>query len=111
MVIGPPSGRPSHRLATAWRVATLRVGPRFARSSRSDPPAVVGGAGAGAEAAQRAFVAHGVGALEDPVLPRGQAGEDLRLHGLRADEAEVGLEAREGVRGEAVALFQHEPDL
>ena len=58
---------------------------------RARPPhtlvAVVGRARAGAEAAQRAVGADGVGALEDPVLPRREAGEDLRLHRLRADEA------------------------
>src|SRR3954462_14334420 len=32
---------------------------------------------------QCAFFTDGVGALEDPVLPRGQPAEDLRLHGLR----------------------------
>src|SRR5919201_178081 len=43
----------------------------------------------GAVAAQRARFTDRVGALEDPVLPRGQAREDFRFHGLGADEAQV----------------------
>src|SRR5437016_820985 len=38
---------------------------------------------AGTVAAQRAGFADGVGALEDPVLPRGEAREDLGFHSLR----------------------------
>src|SRR5438067_2001658 len=36
---------------------------------------------------QRALLADGVGPLEDPVLPGGEAAEDLGLHRLRAGEA------------------------
>src|SRR5262252_2954324 len=38
---------------------------------------------AGAVALERALLADGVGALENPVLPRGEAREDFRFHGLR----------------------------
>src|SRR6187397_2847489 len=74
----------------------------------SDPPVVEVGPRPGAEAAQRTVLAHGVGPLEDPVLPGGQPAEDLRLHGLGADEAEAGLHAGERVGTEAVALLDHE---
>ena len=64
-----------------------------------------------AEAPQGTLGAHGVGPLEDPVLPGGQPAEDLGLHGLGPGEAEVGLHAREGVRREAGALLEREPHL
>src|SRR5262249_22328983 len=60
---------------------------------------------------QRAFVADRVRALEDPVLPRRQPAEDLRLHRLRSREAEVGLETGHRVRRERGAGFDGEPDL
>src|SRR5215813_15173313 len=66
---------------------------------------------AGAVALERALLADGVGALENPVLPGGEAGEDFRLHGLRAAEAQVGLEPGEPVGGEARALLQEHADL
>jgi len=49
--------------------------------------------------------------LEDPVLPCRQAGEDLGFHGLRPDEAQVGLHAGETVGREAATLFEEHPDL
>src|SRR5262245_22305910 len=55
-------------------------------SHRSHPLRVVLRPRAGAEAAQRTLGADGIRSLEDPVLPRRQAGEDLRLHRLGADE-------------------------
>ena len=42
---------------------------------------------------QRAFFADGVRPLEDPVLPRRQPAEDLRLHRLGPGEAQVRFEA------------------
>src|SRR5438067_1309514 len=41
---------------------------------------------------QRAFLAHGIRPLEDPVLPRRQAAEDFRLHRLRPGETEIRFE-------------------
>src|SRR5215813_9784197 len=57
---------------------------------------------------ERALRPHRIGPLEDPILPRGEAGEDLGLHGLRAGEAQVRLHAGEGVGREARALLQHD---
>src|SRR5258706_8463355 len=58
---------------------------------------------------ERAALADGVGALEDPVLPGGEAAEDLRLERLRAAEAEAGLHARHGIGRHAGALFERDP--
>src|SRR6476661_580838 len=66
---------------------------------------------AAAVAAQRAFLADRVGALEDPVLPGGQAREDLRFHRLRADEAQARFHAGETVGREARALLQKDANL
>src|SRR4051794_19245542 len=52
---------------------------------------------AGAVAFQRAFFANRIGALEDPVLPSGQTGENLGFHGFRATEPQVRLETSETV--------------
>src|ERR1044072_5071391 len=65
----------------------------------------------GAVALERAFLADGIGTLEDPVLPSGQAGEDFRFHGLRTAEAQIGFEPGEPVSGEARALLQEHADL
>src|SRR6201991_1345017 len=61
---------------------------------------------AGAVAAERALLADRVGTLEDPVLPGGEAGENLRFHGLGPDEAEVRLHASEAVGRERRALLE-----
>src|SRR4051812_27612599 len=53
---------------------------------------------AGAVAPERALLADRVGALEDPVLPGGEAGEDLRFHRLGPGEAQIGFETGEAVR-------------
>src|ERR1700704_4983976 len=66
---------------------------------------------AGAVAPQRAVLANRVGALEDPVLPRRQAREDFRFHGLGPDEAQIGFHAGETVGREAGALLEEHPDL
>src|SRR5215204_7503652 len=47
---------------------------------------------------QRALVADGIRTLEDPVLPRGETPEDLRLHRLGAGEAQVRFEAGHRIR-------------
>src|SRR5450755_951245 len=60
---------------------------------------------------QRAVLADRVGALKDPVLPRSQAREDFRFHGLGADEAQIRLHAGEAVRREARAFLEKHPDL
>src|SRR3954452_20541608 len=66
---------------------------------------------AAAVAAQRAFLADRIGALEDPVLPRGEAREDFRFHRLGADEAQVGFHAGEAVGREAGAFLQKHANL
>src|ERR1039458_9585001 len=66
---------------------------------------------AGAVALERAVLADRVGALEDPVLPRRQAREDLRFHGLGPDEAQIGFHAGEAVGRETGALLEEHPDL
>src|ERR1700759_5379255 len=66
---------------------------------------------AGAVAPQRAVLADRVGALKDPVLPRRQAREDFRFHGLGPDEAQIGFHAGEAVGREAGALLEEHPDL
>src|SRR6266702_5654143 len=66
---------------------------------------------AGAVAAQRAGFADGVGALEDPVLPRGEAREDLRFHGLRPDEAQIRFHAGEAVGRERSAFLKEHAHL
>src|SRR5712664_2166120 len=66
---------------------------------------------AGAVAPQRAVFADRVGALKGPVLPRRQAREDFRFHGLGSDEAQVRFHAGETVRRETGALLEEHPDL
>src|SRR5215472_17759920 len=66
---------------------------------------------AAAVAPQRALLADRVRTLENPVLPRGQAGEDLRFHGLRTDEAKVRFHAGEAVGRERGALLEEHADL
>src|SRR5690606_6807084 len=60
---------------------------------------------------QRALGADRVRALEDPVLPGAQAGEDLRVGVLGAGEAEGGLHAGQRVRREAHALLNRDADV
>src|SRR3954467_11001534 len=66
---------------------------------------------AGAVALERAFLADGIGTLEDPVLPGGQAREDFRFHGLGTAEAQIGFEPGEAIGREARALLQEHADL
>src|SRR5436189_5655221 len=66
---------------------------------------------AGAVAAQRAVFADRVGALEDPVLPRREAREDFRFHGLGTYEAQIRFHAGETVGREGRALLQEHPHL
>src|SRR6185437_5929749 len=65
---------------------------------------------AGAVKLERAGIAGGVGALEDPVLPGGQAAENPGLHRFRPDETQVGFEPGQRVGGEARALLEHQAD-
>src|SRR5262249_38772461 len=80
-------------------------------SPLSHPARVEGRLLAGAVALERALFADGVGALENPVLPGGEAGEDFRFHGLGAAEAQIGFEPGEAVGGKARALLQKHADL
>src|SRR6202012_1284691 len=64
-----------------------------------------------AVAGERAGLADRVRPLEDPVLPRAQAAEDLGFHGLGAGEAQVGLKPGQAIGREAGALLQKNADL
>src|SRR5215475_10621770 len=66
---------------------------------------------AAAVAAQRALLADRVGALEDPVLPRGQPRKDFRFHRLWPGEAQACFHAGEAVGREACALLEEHADL
>src|SRR5690242_9496877 len=77
----------------------------------SHPLPVVRRPGTRPEPLQRTLGADGVRALEDPVLPRGQAGEDLALERLRSREAEVRLHPGERVGRESVAFLDGDADL
>src|SRR5215472_1024759 len=66
---------------------------------------------AAAVAAQCAFGTDRAGALEDPVLPGGETRENLRFHGLRAGEAQIGFEAGQGIGREARPLLQEHAHL
>src|SRR5262245_56979959 len=66
---------------------------------------------AAAVAAQRALLADRVGALEDPVLPRGQPRKDFRFHRLWPGEAQACVHAGEAVEREACALLEEHADL
>src|SRR5882672_12660860 len=67
--------------------------------------------GAGAVDLERALLAHRVRPVEDPVLPRGEAAEDAREHGLRAGEAQARLHGGERIGRKARALLEGEADL
>src|SRR6266498_4226946 len=66
---------------------------------------------AGAEYLQRAGLAHGIRAAENPVLPRGKAAEDARFHRLDDAEAQVRFHAGQRVGRQAGALLERDPDL
>src|SRR5580700_9269238 len=66
---------------------------------------------AGAVAAQRALLADRIGALEDPVLPGGETGENLGFHGFGSDEAQVRFHAGETIGRETGAFLEEHPDL
>src|SRR5207248_1114313 len=50
-------------------------------------------------------------AAEDPILPRREPAENLRLHRFRPGEAQIGLKPRQGVGREAGALLKREAHL
>src|SRR6478672_5860896 len=64
----------------------MLIRPRLSRSV----PVELGALGLSVEG-ERASLPDGVRALEDPVLPRREATEDLRFHRLRTGEAERGF--------------------
>src|SRR5262249_2187663 len=71
-----------------------------ARCSRCPPshsPPVEFAALTRAVDAQRTLLPHGVGALEDPVLPGRETAEDLALERLRPPKAARGPHARQGI--------------
>src|SRR5436853_5997643 len=73
-------------------------------------PVELGGFGVAVEG-QSALVADGVGALEDPVLPGGEAAENFRLERFGAGEAQRRFHAGERVGREARALLEGEANL
>src|SRR5436190_21647666 len=56
--------------------------------------------------AQRALLSRRVRALEDPVLPRAQAREDFRFHGLGSGKSKIGFETGESIGGKARSLLK-----
>src|SRR5688572_2824101 len=60
---------------------------------------------------QRTLVADGVGALEDPILPGGEAAKDLGLERLRAGEAQVRLHAGQRIGRKGRARLDRHPHL
>src|SRR3954469_8524562 len=91
---------------TSVRRRASRFCPAMTRQMSSHPRHIEFRLLAAAVAAQRAFLADRVRALEDPILPRGEAREDFRFHRLGADEAQVGFHAGEAVGREAGAFLQ-----
>src|SRR5678816_931725 len=79
-------------------------------SSRA-PPVELGPLARLAVDAERALRAGRVRAREDPVLPRGEAPEDLHIERFGSDEAEARLHARQRVRAHRRALLDGESDL
>src|SRR6266849_7586543 len=86
------------------------IGSSWCCSSCSRPFRVEFRLAAAAVARQRAGLAGRVRSLEYPVLPCGEAGEDLGFHRFRAGKAQIGLKAREAVRRKAGALLEKEAD-
>src|SRR5947208_1316506 len=85
--------------------------PRSARDTKSNPRHIELRLLAGAVAAQRALLSNRIGALEDPVLPGGEAGKDFRFHGLRTGEAQIRLHAGEAVGRKGSALLEEHAHL
>src|SRR5438477_2625393 len=67
--------------------------------------------GAAAVDLQGALLAHCIGAVEDPVLPGGEAAEDACLQGLGPGEAQACFHCGERIGREARALFDGEANL
>src|SRR5260370_33306609 len=65
----------------------------------------------GAVALERALLPDGVRALENPVLPGGEAREDFRFHRFGAAEAQIGFEPGERIGRKARPLLQKHADL
>src|ERR1700757_3767442 len=61
---------------------------------------------AGAVTLECAVLADGVGALEDPVLPRRQTREDFRFHRLRPGKTQIGFKPGQRIGREARSLFK-----
>src|ERR1700735_1651268 len=59
---------------------------------------------------ERALVADRIGALENPVLPSGEAAEDPRGQSLGAVEAQVRLQRSQGVRTHGRAFLDRDAD-
>ena len=76
----------------------------------SDARLVKPGLLAGSVDFERALLAHGVGSVEDPVLPRGQAPEDAGVHVFLAGKTQVGLQAGQRVGRHGGAFFDGDAD-
>src|SRR5882672_4019606 len=106
----PVMGDLVRRMASSeWRTERNNYSPLATR--RLNPRHIELRLLAGAIAAQGAIFADGVGALEDPVLPRGEAREDLRFHGLGSNEAQIGFHPGEAVGRKTGAFLEEHPHL
>src|SRR5580692_6730687 len=94
-----------------WPAGPAAVPSWSALAATSDSLPVVVRPLAGPVTAQRPVRSRGIGPLENPVLPGGEPAENLRLAGLRAGKAEIGLHAGQRVRREAGPFLDHEPYL
>src|SRR6478609_107977 len=81
------------------------------RAAASDAGEIEAGLFTGAVDLQRALRPDGVRALEDPVLPGGEATEDARRHVLARAEAQVRLQAGERIGRHRGAFLESDADL
>src|SRR5688500_2527612 len=124
MVVPVPLRHPERSEGPGWEVARTSIiepplaqVPRYARDDRiccgsiSDSFPSEFRLGPTSKQFQRALLADGVGADEDPVLPGRQPAEDLRRYRFVAAEAQARFHSSERVGGEAGALFDREAKL
>src|ERR1700722_10495026 len=71
----------------------------------SDPLPIKSGSLAFAVSFQRTFLADGIGADENPVLPGGQASEYTGFHGFVDPETQVGFHTRQGIGRQTRPFF------
>src|SRR6266852_499092 len=86
-------------------------GPYIIRPAVSDTVGVETRAQTRTIALQGAIFSGRVRPAEDPVLPGAEPAENARFHGFRPGEAQIGLEAGQGVGRKARPLLDDEADL